>query len=697
MKKTILSEATKVTKPNNHVICVDCSGSMYDALPKLRTELKNKISSLIKDGDKLSIIYFSGRNEADFVFDNYEIKNASQLSNVKAGIDRWLKPMGATAFAKPLSLALTRVDGDYMNNLIFMTDGYNNDCPLSEVFSELEKVAKSFESTFFIEYGNYADSKTISKMAEESGGAVLNATDFQDLTTQIYTALEALVTPKIEVDGVSGDYVIGDSNWQLIRYKVENGKALVDGSTENVYYGDVDGDSEQEALALIYMNFNLGRFAETEKILYQYGDVELIELYSKAYGKQKMASFRDAVLDMYFGRRSKFVKGKVEGYQVDENAYDVMDMLNDLSSNPNNKVFLYHPEFNYNRIGLARIKTKALGEEVKEKLLTAETVEDAKDILSGVASPKFVPNDENGAAPLNSISFNTERANVNMSVQLNGKVINIGANQWNISEYDTYITRLYNIFKDGILNLDKMPVSLDGEILKKFKGLGIIEKELEPINGTPVYLLNFSELPIINRSKVKALDSKEFVEAALQLEEQKAAQKVYKFFNQQMNQPSLTSDEKLDEFLASIGITKNGFNQPSTSAPSTDVYYAPTLQCKFAGLSSLPAINDAVKKRVEGKKLNLADRMILKYYDSCTSLLATTADDAQVIASVTKSAVQTKRNLEVKVANNVMSLILSRGWFKDLEGFEDNKVEINSPEFGVIDAKLDFKETPVKI
>ena len=174
-------------------------------------------------------------------------------------------------------------------------------------------------------------------------------------------------------------------------------------------------------------------------------------------------------------------------------------------------------------------------------------------------------------------------------------------------------------------------------------------------------------------------------------------QKVYKFFNQQMNPPSLTLDEKLDEFLASIGITKNGFNLPSTAAPSKDVYYAPTLECKFAGLSSLPAVNATVKKREEGKKLNLADKMILKHYDSCTNLLATTADDAQVIASVTKSAVQTKRNLEVKVANNVISLILSRGWFKDLEGFEDNKVEINSSEFGIIDATLDFKETPVKI
>jgi hypothetical protein len=52
--------------------------------------------------------------------------------------------------------------------------------------------------------------------------------------------------------------------------------------------------------------------------------------------------------------------------------------------------------------------------------------------------------------------------------------------------------------------------------------------------------------------------------------------------------------------------------------------------------------------------------------------------------------------LEYNIANKPISLILSRGWFKDLEGFDDTKVELQS-EFGIVDADLVFKEIEVKI
>ena len=695
MIKRINKVTETPTKNVNHIICVDCSGSMSSSLPKLREELKNKLSSLIDEKDKLSIIWFSGDGQADYVFDNYKITSAVELSNIKKGIDQYLKPIGATAFAKPLKLALQRVDESFLNNLVFMTDGYNNDCPINEVFENLHKIANKFDSSFFIEYGNYVDSQLIQNMAETTGGSVLNARDFESLAVQIETGLKALVQPKIEVTDIDADYVFGTSNGQFIRYKVENGKALVAGDTEILFYGEASNDTDE--LPLIYGYFELGLNEKVEEILYKRGDVELIETYSKAYGKQKMLAFKEMVADMYFSRRPIFDKGYVADYKVDPNAYNVIEMLNDLS-NGENEIYTYHSKFNYSKIGVSRVVKSGLDGEIKGMLAEADTVEEAQDILDKAVKPKFIPNDSSGCAKLSTLAFNTERANVNITVSLKGKVVNLPANQWGMNEYETHITRSYNIIKDGILNVTRMPVTLDGETRAKFDSLGLIVETLEPVNGKEVVLIDFSELPIINKSMLQSLNASEFTKEYLSLEEQKAAQKVFRYFDQQMNPPvSITNDEQKDAFLTMLGITKNGFNPPSTAAPSTDVYMAPNLECKFAGLSSLPSIPNAQKKRDENKKLNLADKMILKYCDMVNNLISLNAESAgETIRDLTKKVVAQKRSLEYNIANKTISLILSRGWFKDLEGFDDTKVELQS-EFGIVDADLVFKEIEVKI
>jgi hypothetical protein len=695
MIKRINKVTETPTKNVNHIICVDCSGSMSSSLPKLREELKNKLSSLIDEKDKLSIIWFSGDGQADYVFDNYKITSAVELSNIKKGIDQYLKPIGATAFAKPLKLALQRVDESFLNNLVFMTDGYNNDCPINEVFENLHKIANKFDSSFFIEYGNYVDSQLIQNMAETTGGSVLNARDFESLAVQIETGLKALVQPKIEVTDIDADYVFGTSNGQFIRYKVENGKALVAGDTEILFYGEASNDTDE--LPLIYGYFELGLNEKVEEILYKRGDVELIETYSKAYGKQKMLAFKEMVADMYFSRRPIFDKGYVADYKVDPNAYNVIEMLNDLS-NGENEIYTYHSKFNYSKIGVSRVVKSGLDGEIKGMLAEADTVEEAQDILDKAVKPKFIPNDSSGCAKLSTLAFNTERANVNITVSLKGKVVNLPANQWGMNEYETHITRSYNIIKDGILNVTRMPVTLDGETRAKFDSLGLIVETLEPVNGKEVVLIDFSELPIINKSMLQSLNASEFTKEYLSLEEQKAAQKVFRYFDQQMNPPvSITNDEQKDAFLTMLGITKNGFNPPSTAAPSTDVYMAPNLECKFAGLSSLPSIPNAQKKRDENKKLNLADKMILKYCDMVNNLISLNAESAgETIRDLTKKVVAQKRSLEYNIANKTISLILSRGWFKDLEGFDDTKVELQS-EFGIVDADLLFKEIEVKI
>ena len=94
----------EVQKRTNHVFVVDVSGSMSWELPKIRTQLKNKLSNLMKEGDTISIVWFSGRNESGILKEEIEVKSLKTLSDLNDAIDKWLHPIGLTAFQKPLEL-----------------------------------------------------------------------------------------------------------------------------------------------------------------------------------------------------------------------------------------------------------------------------------------------------------------------------------------------------------------------------------------------------------------------------------------------------------------------------------------------------------------------------------------------------------------------------------------------------------------
>jgi len=70
----------EVQKRTNHIFVVDVSGSMYNELPLIRTQLKNKLSNLMKEGDTISIVWFSGRNDAGILKEEVEVKSLKRCN-----------------------------------------------------------------------------------------------------------------------------------------------------------------------------------------------------------------------------------------------------------------------------------------------------------------------------------------------------------------------------------------------------------------------------------------------------------------------------------------------------------------------------------------------------------------------------------------------------------------------------------------
>ena len=79
--------AKETDAPTNHIVVVDCSGSMYSDLPKIRTHLKNKIPTMVKPDDTLTVIWFSGRDQYGVLFEGAAVHGLSDLGKINSTIN----------------------------------------------------------------------------------------------------------------------------------------------------------------------------------------------------------------------------------------------------------------------------------------------------------------------------------------------------------------------------------------------------------------------------------------------------------------------------------------------------------------------------------------------------------------------------------------------------------------------------------
>lgn len=701
MFQLINSDAPTVTKPTNHVMVVDVSGSMHLTLQQLRTDLKNKITALIKPGDLLTIIYFSGSGTAGYVFEHKSISSATDLTDVKTGIDRYLVPMGLTAFCKPLKLAVDAIRPDMFNSLLFLTDGYNNDCSTKDVFTALDAIRDKFDGAYFIEYGYYVDSKLISQMAEHTSGTSLTAEGFNELTLSIESGLRGVLAPKIEID-LDAPWAVGFNGENLTLYRTSaDGKIYVPGDTKWIAYGDNTGDTDVK-FAMAWGYFVTGDIDQCEAALIDIGDVGIIKSFTFAYGKQKMNAFKQLVLDTVVGDRLLYADGVDRHYVIDPNAFTVMEMLNALT-NGENVIYLNHPAFSYKRISAKREQATGADPELLTELASVVGDETASDVL-GTPKLLFEATDKYAGVPFKTISFNSERANINFTVTTPGRVTGIPTNEWGITEWPSKIVRSYNIVKDGILNVTSLPVKLDvatADILYR-NGVEIVlgAEYADWAGDKDIQIINFGHLPVINRRMLSVLNSVDTAMAYIGLEEQKAAAKVFKYMKADLEAEMPKDTEELrNEWLSNLGIRDYGFNPPTTKAESTDVYFAPKLEAKIKGLSSLPSVSASVTKRELGKTLNLGDQMILKYVDLYTGITDNVLPEkiAEVTKTITEKAIENKRKLEYEISKVVMSIVLGRRWFSDKADYDDNVVTVDHPEWGSVTVTFDYKDIEVKI
>ena len=82
----------------HHIFIIDCSGSMYSAISEIRRDMCNKLATLLKPGDSVTLMWFSSRREYGVILEDYRINGAMNIEKARQLINQNLVARGLTAF-----------------------------------------------------------------------------------------------------------------------------------------------------------------------------------------------------------------------------------------------------------------------------------------------------------------------------------------------------------------------------------------------------------------------------------------------------------------------------------------------------------------------------------------------------------------------------------------------------------------------
>lgn len=732
----------ELPKKTNHIFVVDVSGSMSYELQHIRTQLKNKLSSIMKDGDTISIVWFSGSRDAGILKEEVEVKSLKTLSDLNDAIDKWLRPVGLTAFLKPLQLVGELVERikknrpDSVFSMIFLTDGYNNDCPWNDVTKTLKSLENDITASTFVEYGYYADSRRITEMASILGGEKISCDGFDDFeplfNAKISSTFRSGKKTLVEItDKYLYDFAFSVSNGSVLLYNIVDGKIMVGADVEEIYFfspnsvGDAGVLNDTSLYAGIYVLADKLLNDEAEKIFYALGDSYYYEMLANAFGKQKLNSFKSAIKDCITDVSKRFPKGTREKIvPVPDNAYCLMNLINDLGNIDGCLFYPNHDDFQYNRIGRKKVAVgSVLTDADKQRLAEAKNVEEATAILKELEEKKvdikFVNTNPNRGYPFTDLVWNEERANLSVRIYIEGEAI-LPKNKYDIDKISTFKYNTFTLVKDGIVNVDKIPVSYSDELVKiltdnkvEFTTSDVYNAEVSENTFGRTITINLKSLPIVNKGMIKSISAVELAKLEWELVKLQGDKKVYDFYRKSLYPKTSQSfvemlGQECADWLKEIGITDfNGFAPKVTSAESTDFYMSVNLATKIKGLSSLPKVDDVVAKIKSGAPLKINEWVmadaIKKYIAQTESDIYKTLSEEQQ-KGVLKTYLETKSNILNKQKRKVMqeiaeikfALILSKKWFTEFKSFDENKISLTL-DGQSIDFTFDMSEKEEKI
>lgn len=646
------SQKEKVVEVNtHHIFVIDCSGSMYGQLSKIRTDLHNKISTSLKKNDAVTIIWFSGKNEFGVVLENWTVNSVMDLKKVREAIDKYLTGQCLTAFKQPIEevkRVIERVSKDkngYLHSMFFLTDGCDNCWPVKEILGAVSALKESLNAATIVEYGWYCNRELMSNMAQELGGIHTVSQDFQEYEPYLnkqfandnkskrkYIELEGTPEFGVVFNVVDGDVILytpneknevllgadGEVSIFYFSKKEPKGKNLGDGDYFSKAYlsGSYKKDEMLNGLyAALFAFSRRSDYNMVSEVLKFIGDVSLIKQKANTFGTQKITELEQKFVDAINDKDQRYLQGYDPDAEPAEDAYCVLDMISDLMSDEDNSWYPQHEAFSYKRIGSKAVsKAGKVSDEDKTKLedlLKANKLADLQSALDDVKSKQttdlvFNFNDLLQPCPISDLVWNEKRANLSVQVLYEGYV-NLPSNTFSIPEkFETKIFRNYTIIKDGICHTYSLPVSLSKKTFDALQANDLLVGE--KYKAGKIYVLDFSTLPVINRKMVDSLSAKDLFHNEYELVKLQANNSFFNYLKKKIFQNASKGfmdlyGKEATDWLATLGLKDYGFNPPKTVEKQGEEIVVNTLEIKIDKLSTSVTSKDieSAEKKIDTK------------------------------------------------------------------------------------------------
>lgn len=709
-----------VAVKTHHILLFDCSGSMSGQLPLIRKDAKNKITTLVKAGDLVSIGYFSGTGQYGILLETVPVRDLTDHSIVYQAIDR-LHPMGLTAFVGPLQKVSQLVDEakaqnpEHAHTLFFLTDGHDNQARSEdEILAPCRALSQKLAKSVVVESGFYCNRPLLLKMTEALGGVHVFSEDFpsyqhafeQNFSGTVSAAKKRVV---LSVDQLRCPFVyaLEDSgaDVQVLTFAVdEQGEAFIPDHIQTVYalLKDASGPMttgrpgvalQRVLLAALLL---MTQRVETDmaiSILRTLGDVALIKQFMNAFGKQALSDFQ-ATVEGHLATGMLYAEGYDPGAMPPDDAFCLLDLIDLLMNDPTARFYPRHEAWTYRRIsaktgfGLTDEDKQAL-DEAHAQLLQAMSPDEARaavtaiSVLIGKRTPLSYRHAEvNPGIPFTSLTWNENRPN--LSVLATFRIdIDLPANPYGLTTLPSKIYRNYSLIADGIVNVKKLPVSFSKATYDAIAAK--IPVPMPAWSADHIFTLDLFALPVINRKRATQVSAKAMAEATWKLFEAKAQVKAAKHLLEEREGKAKSDalatlySQAAADWLADLGITDSGYSPKTVSQKTGEEIQALELLVKIPGFSSLPSINAVLKKA--GKKLNAAEQMIADALDDITRrmLLDVPAQPEQQAVWL-KTQMEHYKGLErmasSAVAQMKMALLLSQGWFTEFSSLDEKELTV---------------------
>lgn len=729
IKKEKVQEKVVVAN-THHIFIVDCSGSMYSELSHIRRDLYNKISTDLKTDDSLTLIWFSGKGQCGVILEDYKVKSNISLNKVKELIERHLTTVGLTAFKDPYVMAKTVIARVVKNSpnsahsLFFITDGYDNQYSTNEILSAVKDVKEDLSNSTVVEYGWYCNKELLAKIACEMGGVHIFSEHFQDYEPYIQKEFNSQKSSKRSYVELNGEVSFGyaftvTSDGEVINYTANDKNEILINSDEDGFYffskksvgtevkmnmlsessrNKSDEEKDQIITALYAALFSFSRISDYNKVsevLKFIGDAKFIVKKTNTFGTQKINELEAEFLQAVKDKKFRFTEGYNPDLEPAEDAYCVLDMIEDLMEEEDNLWYPNHEAFKYKRIGAKAVeKNTGMTDKDKEdldKLLKEGKVDALKDKIDEVSKKEegltFVYEDEDMGYPITDLTWNEKRANLSVLVRYPGQV-ELPDNKFpNLPKnFTTYKFRNYTLIKDGVVHTYRLPVSLSKTTFTKLQSNGLLKGE--KYKAGYLYVLDFSTLPVINRMMVTTMSAKQLFENEYELLKLKANNSVFNHYRKiKIGKVSFDFVEKYGEeataWLKELGITANGFAPPTTLEKTGEEIFVNSLKVKVGGLTLMTSEKDFLKvleKYKKGEVLSSREALLLppiEEFETFMKSMKGVEDDKLIESWIDKKSKlfrRRKNELMNEISKSKFLCVVGKSWFKEFKSRDEKEM-----------------------